>query len=100
MRRRRWRRGAMSSPSSEPGVAITVRPDGKRRINLPSDVMPTNRARIEPRISRGSPLTAMSAARVRLDGEATLFFVLGELDSFGVAGCDATFACADEVTCS
>ncbi len=31
---------------------------------------------------------------------AQMRFLLGEPDSLGVAGCDATFACADAVACS
>jgi hypothetical protein len=44
---RRCRLGETSPSSSEPGVTIIVRPEDERKINLPSEVMPTTRARVD-----------------------------------------------------
>jgi hypothetical protein len=66
--------------SSSSGATIAVRPDGKRRINLPSEVMPVTRLRNE----RVRPCEEYAAelllTRAFLDFEATDFSVLGELN--------------------
>src|SRR5438093_13191656 len=71
---RRCRRGTNSS-ASESGATIAVRPEGNRKINLPSEVMPTTRPRTDP---------------ARRDVEATDSFLLCELDWLAVAGCVAS----------
>ena len=73
-----------------------MRPDGKRRITLPSDVVPTNWARAPPRWSSGdSDSSSLGKARemrarlvvaAREDADASAFFLLGELDA--AAGAD------------
>src|SRR5262249_32911945 len=90
--RLRWRGGAKSSSS---GATITVRPDDERRINRPSEVIPTTRLRTEPVRAR-SEFSELRPARARLDADATDFFLLCELDSLAVVGGGSEFACVDE----
>ena len=59
---------------------MAVRPEGKRRINLPSDVMPTTRPRTEPERRCGQSSENFWLPRARFDAEATDFFLLFELD--------------------
>src|SRR6476660_8230211 len=75
---------------------MAVRPEGKRRINRPSDVIPITRLRTE----RVRP-RAESAAELRLEGarlavEATDFFLLSAADRLAAGGGGSVFACADE----
>jgi hypothetical protein len=75
---------------------MAVRPEGKRRINRPSDVIPVTRLRTE----RVRP-RAESIAELRLDGarlavEATDFFLLSAADRLAVAVGGSVLACVDE----
>ena len=76
--RLRWR-GANSSSS---GATIAVRPEGRRRINLPSGVIPTKRLRTEP----------VRRCRARLEFEAIDFFLPCNVDWLEVVGGDSAFA--------
>src|SRR5437763_11042882 len=80
----------MNSPCSASGDTVAVRPEGKRRINLPSEVMPTTRARTEPPRRCGESSEKPCGPRARLDVDATDFFLLCELDWLAVAGCVAS----------
>ena len=80
----------MDSPSS--GATIAVRPDGKRRINRPSDVIPVTRLRTERMRPGGEYAEELRVGRTRLDFEATDFSVLRELDWLAVAGVGSVFA--------
>jgi hypothetical protein len=73
-----------------------VRPEGKRKINLPSEVIPTNRPRIVPARRCGASSEKSCAPRARRDVEATDFFLLCELDSVAGLGCAPAIAWADE----
>jgi hypothetical protein len=53
-----------------------VRPEGKRRINRPSDVMPMTRLRTEPVRPRAEYAAELRLERARLDFEATDFSLL------------------------
>src|SRR6266516_3461658 len=86
----------MNSSCSEPGVTIAVRPEGKRRINLPSDVMPTTRARTEPERRCGQSSENLWVPRAPFDVEPTDFFLPCELDWLPVAGCVASSGFADD----
>ena len=72
--------------SSSSGATIAVRPDGKRRINRPSDVIPITRLRIERVRPCWEYAAELRPARARLDFEATDFSVLCELDWLAVVG--------------
>jgi hypothetical protein len=75
---------------------MAVRPEGKRRINLPSEVIPVTRLRTEwvrPRV--------VSATELRLGGacladEAIDFFLFSAADRLAVAGGGSVFASTDE----
>jgi len=77
--------------ASSSGATIAVRPDGRRRINRPSDVMPMTRLCIE-RMRPCGEYAVELRARARLDFEATDFSVLRELDWLAVAGDGSLFA--------
>ena len=55
---------------------MAVRPEGKRRINRPSEVIPTTRLRTEPERPRGGYAAELRLARARLDLEARDFSLL------------------------
>src|SRR5262245_41332267 len=80
--------------TSSSGATITVRPDCRRMINRPSEVIPTTRLRTERVRPRGE-LSELSSAPARLDADATDFFLLCELDSLAVVEGGSKFACAD-----
>jgi len=72
---------------------MAVRPEGKRRINRPSDVIPVTRLRTErvrPRVESAAELRLEGA---RLAAEATDFFVLSAADWLAVVGGVSVFAC-------
>jgi len=77
--------------ASSSGATIAVRPEGRRSINRPSDVMPMTRLRIE-RMRPCGEYAVELRARARLDFEATDFSVLRELDWLAVAGDGSLFA--------
>lgn len=83
-------------PSSS-GATIAVRPDGRRRINLPSDVIPVTRLRTERIRPCEEDAAELRLARVRLDFDATDFGALCELDWVEPVGGGSLFACADEL---
>jgi hypothetical protein len=66
--------------SSSSGATTAVRPDGRRRINRPSDVIPTTRLRIERVLLCWEYRAELRPARARLDLEATDFSALCESD--------------------
>jgi len=70
---------------------MAVRPDGKRRINRPSDVIPVTRLRTEPVRPRAEYAVEPRVARVRLDLEATDFSAICEFDWLAVAGGGSVF---------
>ena len=75
---------------------MAVRPEGKRKINRPSDVIPVTRLRTErvrPRVEYAAELRLEGA---RLAFEATDFFLFSAVDRLAVAGGGSVFACADE----
>ncbi len=86
----RWR-GATSSS----GATILVRPEGPRRINRPSEVIPTKRLRTGPRRPRDE-LLELRSPRARLAAEATDFFSSWGLDWLAVAGGGSLLASDDE----
>jgi hypothetical protein len=73
-----------------------VRPDGRRRINRPSDVIPVTRLRTERVRPCWEYAAELRLARARFDFEATDFSVLFELDWLAVAGGGSVFAWTDE----
>ena len=75
---------------------MAVRPEGKRRINRPSDVIPVTRLRTERVRPRAESAAELRLERARLAAEATDFFVLSAVDRLAVAGGGSVFACADE----
>ena len=88
----RWR----GTDSSSSGATMAVRPEGKRRINRPSDVIPVTRLRTERVRPRVESAAELRLERARLATEATDFFVLSAADRLAVAGGGSVFACADE----
>ena|SRR5437667_4644390 len=89
MTARRWRRGANSS-SSESGATIAVRPDGNRKISLPSEVIPTTRLRTEPTRLCGQSSENFLPPCAGLDPEATAFFLPFGLGWLHAIGCPAS----------
>ena len=75
---------------------MAVRPEGKRRINRPSDVIPVTRLRTERVRPRAEYAAELRLERARLAVEATDFFLLSAVDWLAVAGGGSVFACADE----
>jgi len=74
-----------------------VWPEGKRKISLPSDVMPIIRARVHrPRPRADSEFRwprKACPARVRFDIDPAAFpFLVGEVESLAADGCGAAFA--------
>src|SRR4029078_13444361 len=88
----RWR-GADSSPS---GATMAVRPEGKRRINRPWDVMPVTRLRTEWVRPLGDSATEPRLAGGRLADDATGFFLFSAADRLAVVGGGSVFTNADE----
>ena len=78
--------------SSSSGATIAVRPERRRRINRPSDVMPTTRLRTERIWPCGEYAAELRLVRARLEFEATDFSVLRELDWPAVVGVASVFA--------
>jgi hypothetical protein len=62
--------------SSSSGATIAVRPEGSRRINRPSDVIPMTRLRTEPVRAREEYAAELRLALARLAVEATDFFLV------------------------
>src|SRR5262245_14061299 len=89
MKTRFRRRGTASSSS---GATTAVRPDGRRRINRPSDVIPMTLLRIERVRPCGEYAAELRLTRARLDFEATDFSVLCELDWLAAVGGGSAFA--------
>ena len=75
---------------------MAVRPEGKRRINRPSDVIPVTRLRTERVRPRAEYAAELRLEGARLAVEATDFFLLSAADRLAVAGGGSVFACADE----
>jgi hypothetical protein len=65
---------------SSSGATIAVRPDGRRRINRPSDVIPTTRLRIKRVRLCWEYRAEPRPVRARSDLEATDFSALCEAD--------------------
>ena len=74
---------------------MAVRPEGKRRINRPSDVIPVTRLRTEWVRPRGESATELRAG-ARLAEDAIGFFLFSAADRLAVAGGGSAFASADE----
>ena len=74
---------------------MAVRPEGKRRINRPSDVIPVTRLRTEWVRPRGESATELRAG-ARLAEDAIDFFLFSAADRLAVAGGGSVFASADE----
>jgi hypothetical protein len=75
---------------------MAVRPEGKRRISRPSDVIPVTRLRTERVRPRAESAAELRLERACLAAEATDFFVLSAADRLAVAGGSSVFTCADE----
>ena len=75
---------------------MAVRPEGKRRINRPSDVMPVTRLRTEWVRPRGESVTEPRLAGARLADDATGFFLFSAADRLAVVGGGSVFTNADE----
>jgi len=75
---------------------MAVRPEGKRRINRPSDVMPVTRLRTEWVRPRGESATEPRLAGARLADDATGFFLFSAADRLAVVGGGSVFTNADE----
>src|SRR5215467_10750753 len=80
--RLRWRGWAESSSS---GATIAVCPEGRRIINLPSDVIPMTRVRTDPRRPRDA-LSGPWPALACLDLDVADFCLVCELDWLTVFG--------------
>ena len=75
---------------------MAVRPEGKRRINRPSDVIPVTRLRTEWVRPRAESATEPRLAGARLADDTTDFFLFSAADPLAVAGGGSVFARADE----
>ena len=83
--------------ASSSGATIAVRPDGRRRINRPSDVIPTTRLRIDRvRPCEEYAEEVLRLGRARLVFEATDFSAPGALGWLGIADVGSVFGCTDE----
>ena len=71
---------------------MAVRPEGRRRINRPSEVIPTKRLRTEPERPREEYAAELRLSRARLDLKATDFSLLLEVDELAVFGGGSVFA--------
>ena len=74
---------------------MAVRPEGKRRINRPSDVIPVTRLRTEWVRPRGESATELRAG-ARLAEDAIDFFLFSAADRLAVVGGGSVFTNADE----
>jgi len=70
----------MNSSSPESGETVAVRPEGKRKMSLPSEVIPTTLARTEPRRPCGKSSDIPELPRERRELEVTVFFLFREVD--------------------
>lgn len=84
----RWR--GTDSPSS--GATIAVRPEGSRRINRPSDVIPVTLLRIERTRPCCEYVPVLRPVRVRLDFDALALGAVSDLDWLAVVGGGSVFA--------
>jgi len=75
---------------------MAVRPEGKRRINRPSDVMPVTRLRTECVRPRSESAAALRREAGRLAVDVIDFFLLSAAERLAVTGGGSVFACADE----
>ena len=75
---------------------MAVRPEGKRRINRPSDVIPVTRLRTEWVRPRGESAAEPRLAGARFADDTTDFFLFSAADRLAVAGGGSVFASADE----